>query len=57
MTSPMLYQTKYDVSQCKTGIVPIGYGAFHRAPQSVYIDYYMEHTGDLDWGITEINLR
>ena len=57
MTSPMLYQTKYDVSQCKTGIVHLGYGAFHRAHQSVYIDDYMEHTGDLDWGITAINLR
>ena len=57
MTSPMLYKTNYDLANCKTGIVHLGYGAFHRAHQSVYIDDYMEKTGDLNWAITAINLR
>ena len=57
MTSPMLYKTNYDLENCKTGIVHLGYGAFHRAHQSVYIDDYMEKTGDLNWAITAINLR
>jgi D-arabinitol 4-dehydrogenase len=47
----------YDKSECQTGIVHIGYGAFHRAHQAVYIDDYMEKTGDLRWGIVAVNLR
>jgi len=39
------------------GIVHIGYGAFHRAHQAMYIDDYMEKTGDLRWGIVAVNLR
>ena len=57
MAALMLYKTNYDLAQCKTGIVHLGYGAFHRAHQSVYIDDYMEKTGDLNWAITAINLR
>ena len=57
MASLMLYKTNYDLAQCKTGIVHLGYGAFHRAHQSVYIDDYMEKTGDLNWAITAVNLR
>ena len=52
-----MYQTTYNKSECQTGIVHIGYGAFHRAHQAVYIDDYMEKTGDLRWGIVAINLR
>lgn len=52
-----MYQTSYDKSECQTGIVHIGYGAFHRAHQAVYIDDYMEKTGDLRWGIVAVNLR
>jgi D-arabinitol 4-dehydrogenase len=47
----------YDKSECQTGIVHIGYGAFHRAHQAMYIDEYMEKTGDLRWGIVAVNLR
>lgn len=57
MTSPKLYQTSYDLVDCKTGIVHLGYGAFHRAHQAVYLDDYMEKTGDLNWAIAAINLR
>jgi hypothetical protein len=40
----------YDKSECQTGIVHIGYGNFHRAHQAVYVDDYMQQTGDLRWG-------
>jgi len=52
-----MYKTSYDKSECQTGIVHIGYGAFHRAHQAMYIDDYMEKTGDLRWGIVAVNLR
>jgi D-arabinitol 4-dehydrogenase len=52
-----MYKTKYDKTVCQTGIIHIGYGAFHRAHQAVYIDDYMEKTGDLRWGIVAVNLR
>lgn len=52
-----MYKTTYDKAECQTGIVHIGYGAFHRAHQAVYIDDYMEKTGDLRWGIVAVNLR
>jgi D-arabinitol 4-dehydrogenase len=52
-----MYKTTYDKSECQTGIIHIGYGAFHRAHQAVYIDDYMEKTGDLRWGIVAVNLR
>ena len=47
----------YDKTNCHMGIVHIGYGAFHRAHQAMYIDDYMEKTGDLRWGIVAVNLR
>jgi D-arabinitol 4-dehydrogenase len=47
----------YDKSECQTGIVHIGYGNFHKAHQAMYIDKYMEETGDLRWGIVAVNLR
>ena len=52
-----LDKTTYDRSACEVGIVHVGYGAFHRAHQSVYIDDYMQATGDLSWGIAAVNLR
>ena len=52
-----LYATKYDRSKCQIGFVHLGYGAFHRAHQAVYIDDYLEQTGDLRWGIAAVNLR
>lgn len=50
-------RTVYDRNACKFGIVHLGFGAFHRAHQAVYIDDYMEKTGDLSWGIAAVNLR
>lgn len=52
-----MLRTTYDKSECQTGIVHIGYGAFHRAHQAMYIDDYMQKTGDLRWGIVAVNLR
>lgn len=52
-----MYKTTYDKTECQTGIIHIGYGCFHRAHQAVYIDDYMEKTGDLRWGIVAVNLR
>ena len=52
-----LYATKYDRSKCQIGFVHLGYGAFHRAHQAVYIDDYLGQTGDLRWGIAAVNLR
>ena len=49
--------TRYDRSACQVGVVHLGFGAFHRAHQAVYIDDYMEMSGDLRWGIAAVNLR
>ncbi|MEL6583664.1 MAG: mannitol dehydrogenase family protein [Pseudomonadota bacterium] len=57
MKTPALFRTSYDQSACEIGWIHIGYGAFHRAHQAVYLDDYMERTGDLRWGIAAINLR
>ena len=38
---PPIFATDYDRAACQTGIVHVGYGAFHRAHQAVYIDDYM----------------
>ena len=52
-----ILSSSYDRSKCDIGIVHIGYGAFHRAHQAVYIDNYLEQTNDLRWGIASVNLR
>ena len=52
-----LKRSTYGRSGCGTGIVHLGFGAFHRAHQAVYVDRYMQETGDLRWGIAAINLR
>lgn len=57
MTQPHLHQTDYDKGGCEIGVVHLGYGAFHRAHQAVYLDDYMQATGDLGWGIAAVNLR
>ena len=49
--------TTYDRASCQIGIVHLGFGAFHRAHQAVYIDDYMEQSGDYRWGIAAVNLR
>ena len=55
--TPPVFATEYNLSDCRIGIVHVGYGAFHRAHQAVYIDDYMARTGDLGWGIAAVNLR
>ena len=57
MPSPALFETRYDRSACDIGIVHLGFGAFHRAHQALYVDDYMDQTGDLRWGIAAVNLR
>lgn len=57
MTNDNLFSTTYHVDQCQIGLVHVGYGAFHRAHQAVYIDDMMQATGDLRWGIAAVNLR
>lgn len=56
-TTPQVYATSYDRSACAIGVVHLGFGAFHRAHQAVYIDDYMNASGDLRWGIAAVNLR
>lgn len=54
---PRIAATSYDRIACKVGVVHLGYGAFHRAHQAVYLDDYMDVSGDLRWGIAAVNLR
>lgn len=51
------FATRYDRSACQIGVVHLGFGAFHRAHQAVYLDDYMDGSGDLRWGIAAVNLR
>ncbi len=50
-------RTGYIRENATVGVVHIGYGAFHRAHQAVYLDDCMEITGDLGWGVAAVNLR
>ena len=47
----------YDISHISSGIVHLGFGAFHRAHQALYTDEVMTATGRTDWGITVASLR
>lgn len=49
--------THYDRATCQIGVVHLGFSAFHRSHQAVYLDDYMQVSGDLNWGIAAINLR
>lgn len=49
--------TSYNRTDCTVGVVHLGFGAFHRAHQAVYLDDYMDVSGDLNWGIAAVNLR
>ena len=60
MSSTTLEQvkaTQYDRSSCDVGVIHLGFGAFHRSHQAVYLDDYMDVSGDLRWGIAAVNLR
>ena len=52
-----LLASDYRRADCEIGIVHVGYGAFHRAHQAVFVDAFMQATGDLGWGIAAVNLR
>ncbi|MCF2869513.1 mannitol dehydrogenase family protein [Octadecabacter sp. G9-8] len=52
-----IHATTYARSDCQIGVVHLGFGAFHRAHQAVYLDDYMAVSGDLRWGIAAVNLR
>ena len=56
-SSITIERTLYAREDCKIGMVHLGFGAFHRAHQAVYVDDYMDQTGDLNWGIAAVNLR
>ena len=56
-TRTPVFATEYDRSACQVGVVHLGFGAFHRAHQAVYLDDYMSKTNDLRWGIAAVNLR
>lgn len=57
LDSVSILATGYDRSACQIGVVHLGFGAFHRSHQAVYIDDYMDASGDLRWGIAAVNLR
>ena len=54
---PKIHSTNYNKNECEIGVVHVGFGAFHRAHQAVYMDDYMSQTNDLRWGIAAVNLR
>ncbi|WP_299621644.1 mannitol dehydrogenase family protein [uncultured Tateyamaria sp.] len=56
-TTSRVHATTYDRAACAIGVVHLGFGAFHRAHQAVYLDDYMDASGDLRWGIAAVNLR
>jgi len=57
LNSSRIAVSGYDQAACDIGVVHLGYGAFHRAHQAVFLDAYMDQTGDLGWGIAAVNLR
>ena len=56
-TNSPVFATDYARSDCQVGVIHLGFGAFHRAHQAVYLDDYMNISGDLRWGIAAVNLR
>lgn len=53
----LIHTTDYDRAALQTGVVHLGFGAFHRAHQAVYLDDYIAKTAGLHWGIAAVNLR
>ena len=49
--------SSFNRENCKTGIVHLGVGNFHRAHQANYIDEYLNISNNINWGICGINLR
>ena len=56
MNSKLISPT-YDRKKCKSGIVHVGVGNFHRTHQAVYLNEYLNNNKDLRWGIIGVNLR
>ena len=57
VSSPLLFETSYNRAHCEIGIVHLGFGAFHRAHQALFVDDFMDQSADLRWGIAAVNLR
>ena len=57
MKTGELIVPSFKQEECKLGIVHLGVGNFHRAHQALYINDYLNKSGDLNWGICGINLR
>ena len=57
VSSPLLFETSYNRAHCEIGIVHLGFGAFHRTHQALFVDDFMDQSADLRWGIAAVNLR
>ena len=57
VTNYSLVVPDYDPATLQTGVVHIGYGAFHRAHQSLYFDRLAQEQGEMGYGIAVVNLR
>lgn len=55
--SRSFHKSKNESTTLDTGVLHLGFGAFHRAHQAEYFDRHIERTGDTRWGITAVNLR
>ena len=53
-THTPVFATSFSRSDCEVGVVHLGFGAFHRAHQAVYMDDHMQTSGDLRWGIAAV---
>ena len=56
MNNNELAISSFNRKNCKTGIVHLGIGNFHRAHQANYINEYLNTSNNLNWGICGINL-
>ena len=57
MNSNELDISTFNKENCKTGIVHLGVGNFHKAHQANYVNEYLNTSNNLNWGICGINLR
>ena len=57
MNKNELVISSFKRENCKTGIVHLGVGNFHRSHQANYINEYLNKFNDLNSGICGINLR
>ena len=57
MINNLLKIPSYNRKKCKTGIVHLGVGNFHRAHQAYFVNELIDKYNDNQWGIIGINLR